>query len=94
MKEANNVVDYELIKPKKTSFKCELLDPNHSHFILVDDARHEFGGEVEFRAALESELARKFNLPIVVLCVGGGPRTVELLCESVHKGTPCVFLEV
>ena len=32
------------------------LDPNHSHFILVDDAIGKFGGEINFRANLEAEL--------------------------------------
>jgi hypothetical protein len=84
-----------MVKPKikKVSFKCELLDPNHSHFILVDDARHDFGGEVEFRAKIESKLAKDFNSPIVVLVVGGGPRTAASVYEAVKKDTPCVFLE-
>ena len=33
-----------------------LLDPNHSHFILVDDVTGKFGGEINFRANLEAEL--------------------------------------
>jgi hypothetical protein len=84
-----------MVKPKtkKATFKCELLDPNHSHFILVDDARHDFGGEVEFRAKIESTLAKDFNSPIVVLVVGGGPRTAASVYEAVKKDTPCVFLE-
>lgn len=30
-----------------------LLDPNHTHFILVDSKKEEFGGEIDFRARLE-----------------------------------------
>jgi hypothetical protein len=33
------------------------------------------------------------NIPIVVLVVGGGPRTVNTVFESLEKETPCVFLE-
>ena len=29
----------------------------------------------------------------MVLVVGGGPRTVNLVFESIKKETPCVFLE-
>jgi len=33
------------------------LNPNHSHFILVDDgSRHKFGGEIKFRASLQKEI--------------------------------------
>ena len=36
-----------------------LLDPNHTHFILVDDgSESKFGVEIKFRARLENELRR------------------------------------
>ncbi len=35
------------------------LDPNHTHFILVDDgSESQFGKEIEFRANLENELRK------------------------------------
>lgn len=35
------------------------LDPNHTHFVLVDDGSEgNFGKEIEFRAHLEAELRR------------------------------------
>ncbi|KAH3725683.1 hypothetical protein DPMN_051532 [Dreissena polymorpha] len=34
------------------------LDPNHSHFILVDNAtQHKFDVEIPFRSKLEKEIA-------------------------------------
>ena len=43
---------------KTNSKKNTLLDPNHTHFILVDNAKlDDFGGEIEFRAELESFIA-------------------------------------
>lgn len=81
-------------KASKPISQCELLDPNHSHFILVDDGKQEFGGEVGFRADLESGLTRKFGCSNVVIVVGGGPRTARFVFESVEENTPCVFLEV
>ena len=81
-------------KSSKPQMHSELLDPNHSHFILVDDAKHGFGGEVGFRADLESGLTRKFGCSSVVIVVGGGPRTARFVFESVEENTPCVFLEV
>lgn len=36
-----------------------LLDPNHTHFILVDDGSEgKFGKEIKFRAQLEAELRK------------------------------------
>lgn len=36
------------------------LDPNHSHFILVDNGtQNVFGTEISFRAKLESKIARE-----------------------------------
>ncbi len=75
--------------------KQQLLDPNHSHFILVDDAYHDFRGEVKFRAALEKKITEaEKKVPIVVLVIGGGPGTAESVYEAVDKGSPCVFLDV
>ena len=81
-------------KSNKSKKKQELLDPNHSHFILVDDARHDFGGEVKFRADLEKILTKNNNVPIVVLVIGGGPRSAECVYEAVKNDIPCVFLDV
>lgn len=40
-----------------------LLDPNHTHFILVDDgSENQFGKEIEFRAHLEAELRKGRSL--------------------------------
>lgn len=39
------------------------LDPNHTHFILVDDgSENQFGKEIEFRASLENELRKGHSL--------------------------------
>ena len=47
-------------QPKNTDV---LLDPNHTHFILVDDGSEGlFGKEIEFRAHLEAELRKGKSL--------------------------------
>ena len=39
------------------------LDPNHTHFILVDDGSDSmFGVEISFRAKLEAELRKGYSL--------------------------------
>ena len=38
------------------------LDPNHSHFFLVDNGtQHKYGGEIEFRAKLEKALSENYT---------------------------------
>lgn len=86
-------VEYDMIKQPSPYYKSELLDPNHSHFLLVDDSTVKFGGETQFRAAVEAEVSKKYNIPLVVLVVGGGPRTIDLIFESANKGSPVVLLE-
>ncbi len=40
-----------------------MLDPNHTHFIFVDDGSEgQFGKEIEFRAHLEAELRKGRSL--------------------------------
>ena len=66
------------------------IDPNHTHFVLVDNAdKKGFGGEVEMRAAIEEYMAReaggaKGEVPLVCLCVGGGPNTFFTLLEQIR----------
>ena len=57
-------------KQKEKPKPKQPLDPNHSHFILVDNARIGFGGEIGFRAVLESAISSvtpEDKIPIVVL---------------------------
>ncbi len=53
--------EYELVKPK-SKVKTELLDPNHTHFILVDDTTNKWGGEVKFRTSLEAKISSHVSL--------------------------------
>jgi transient receptor potential cation channel subfamily M protein 8 len=87
-------IEYELVKKTDSKKrKAALLDPNHSHFVLVDNAFYLFGSEIDFRTELEAEIAHFYQIPIVVLVVGGGWRTVNTILESLKKKTPCVILE-
>ena len=76
------------------------LDPNHSHFVLVDNSQlNTFRGEIEFRGKLESAIVKYSpdeagNVPIVVLVLEGGPGTFGTVLNSVRNGSPCVFVEV
>ena len=52
------------------------LDPNHSHFILVDNSKlNTFEGEIGFRANLEKYISnfsfdKDLKIPIVVIVAG------------------------
>ena len=76
------------------------IDSNHSHFILVDNAKLEFGGEVDYRAQLEAKLSQNKQdnprnyIPLVVLVLGGGINTIKSIKEAVTAGTPCVIFNV
>jgi transient receptor potential cation channel subfamily M protein 2 len=80
------------------------LDPNHTHFVLVDNSQlNKFGGEIEFRGRLEMEIVSYYKsggldprgeeVPIVVLVLEGGPGTFRTVLNSVRNGSPCVFVE-
>ena len=99
-KRNGDTVEYSLISSSKE--RQQPLDPNHSHFILVDNAKIGFGGEIDFRAQLESAISRREDpktkkandIPIVVLVLEGGVGTVKTVLESVKNGSPCVFIDV
>ena len=49
--------NYRIEKEQKP--KESFLDPNHTHFILVDNAtEHKFAVEIPFRARLENKIAK------------------------------------
>ncbi|RNA09709.1 transient receptor potential cation channel subfamily M member 3 isoform X26 [Brachionus plicatilis] len=87
----SSFVEYNSVKSNRKVGKKSVLEPNHSHFILVDDAYNYFGADIELRARLEGELGKKAK--IVVLAIGGGPNSAKSICEAINEGTPCVILE-
>eukprot|EP00058_Branchiostoma_floridae_P006677 XP_002592165.1 hypothetical protein BRAFLDRAFT_88112 [Branchiostoma floridae] len=83
------------------------LDPNHSHFILVDDGTNEqFGKEIKLRAELEKRISEhktrasthapgssSVSIPVVLLALQGGPGTLETVYQGVSNNTPAVIVE-
>ena len=63
------------------------LEPNHSHFVLVESA--EWGGET----GKMLELARAFNAPIVAILVNGGAIAADEALQSVRNGWPLLAFE-
>ena len=74
------------------------IDPNHTHFVLVDNVDQKgFGGEVEMRAHIEEYMAREAGgsrgeVPLVCLCVGGGPGTFDTLLEQLRLQSMVLLL--
>ena len=74
------------------------IDANHTHFVLVDNEQKKgFGGEVEMRANIEEHMAReaggsKGEVPLVCLCVGGGPGTFDTLLEQLKMQNMVLLL--
>jgi len=65
------------------------LDPNHSHFVLVDS--HEWGGELETTYALAEALAK--TIPVVTVLINGGPLTRDEVLRSVRQGWPIIVVQ-
>jgi hypothetical protein len=80
--------------------KDALLDPHHTHFLLVDNAElNKFSGEIKFRTELEEKVRNyskdgRDKAPLVLLVVGGGPNTYSTCLETVKAKQPVVFVEV
>jgi hypothetical protein len=63
------------------------LEPNHSHFVLVES--DEWGGETGKMV----ELARAFNAPIVAILVNGGAIAQDEAWQSVRNGWQLLVIE-
>ena len=63
------------------------LEPNHSHFVLVES--NEWGGET----GKMLELARAFNAPTVAILVNGGTIAADEALQSVRNGWPLLVIE-
>src|SRR6059036_3083564 len=63
------------------------LEPNHSHFILVES--NDWGGETTTML----ELARAFKAQTVAILVNGGAIAGDEALQSVHNGWPLLVIE-
>ena len=63
------------------------LEPNHSHFVLVES--NEWGGET----GKMLELARALNAPIVAILVNGGAIAADEALQSVRNGWQLLVVE-
>ncbi|XP_052079375.1 transient receptor potential cation channel subfamily M member 1-like isoform X1 [Mytilus californianus] len=66
------------------------LEPNHSHFIMVDGSEERV---LKMRTNLRSYLATRLQIPVILLIVEGGSKTFEIALESVNKNIPVLVIE-
>ena len=89
-----------------TSKQRAALDPNHTHFLMVDDGKDgAWGGEIDFRTALENHICTCHDAraalsddddtlptPMVLVVVGGGIGTLNTIIGTLEKERPVVVL--
>ncbi|XP_071942447.1 transient receptor potential cation channel subfamily M member-like 2 isoform X2 [Antedon mediterranea] len=78
------------------------LDPNHTHFLLVDNGTSgKFGVEIKLRAKIEKAISEQsigigkdenVSVPTVCVVVEGGPNTIFTVHQAVMNGTPAVIV--
>ena len=72
------------------------LNGDHTHFLLVDDGKDGqacWGSELQFRAALEKELAAlDLWSTRVLLVIQGGPGTISNVHDAAEAGLPIILL--
>jgi hypothetical protein len=65
------------------------LDPNHSHFVLVES--NDWGGETETMYELAEELSEK--IPVLTVLVNGGQLARHEILQSLRRGWVIVVIE-
>jgi hypothetical protein len=65
------------------------LDPNHSHFVLVES--NEWGGETETMYELAEQLSA--HIPVLTVLVSGGELATREVLESVSHGWAIIVIE-
>ncbi|ESO90835.1 hypothetical protein LOTGIDRAFT_163721 [Lottia gigantea] len=72
------------------------LNPDHTHFIFVDDGyRNRYGGVADFRAKFEMQVSKDkhsggLGIPVVLVVVEGGTDAILDAQRSLEEGTPVV----
>lgn len=93
-------VAYDMKIKKIPGNKSQLLDPNHTHFLLIDNSQvNQTGGEINFRARFESDMAKGAvstlePIPVVVVVIEGGPNTIKCVLQSLVNNIPCMIIDV
>ena len=98
-----SVFDYPTKEP--TLETEAYLDPNHSHFLLVDNGtQHKYGVEISMRGAVERAIVEHYRnsynlpggesltLPTICILVEGGPNSIATCLSAIQNGNPVLVL--
>eukprot|EP00966_Prymnesium_polylepis_P219228 5072433-Prymnesium_polylepis.1 len=82
------------INRSRNSATSAALDPNHTHFVMVDDGTQgQFGAEVALRTDCEQLLRHELGVPGVQLVVQGGPNTLATVVASLMTNCPVLVVK-
>ena len=89
-----NRVNY--VSAGKNSAHSAGLEPNHTQFLLVDQAHAAaedptFGSEFQLLEDLQAELHRVYGAPTVLLVIQGGPGTLDTMLRAQRQGIVTVL---
>ena len=84
--------DVATLDPSPDSKEEHMLDPNHTHFMLVDDGGKTVGGEIQLRNALEQHCCRHYAIPLVTIVLQGGIGTFKTVVGALQNDCQAIFL--
>lgn len=71
------------------------LNPNHNAFILVNDGTLDrYGGEIDYRCAIETGIGEQLRIPVLLIAMGGGKSALEKILHAVQTETPVILVAV
>lgn len=85
----SDVVTYPGDTPDSSSSERVPLDPNHSHFVLVQG--DNWGDETGTMYALADELSK--HIPVVTILVNGGEIAKKEVWYSIQRGWPLLIIK-
>ncbi|XP_005100068.2 transient receptor potential cation channel subfamily M member-like 2 [Aplysia californica] len=85
---------YPIVPSSTPESGMAYLDPDHSHFLLVDNGTHKtWKTEIPFRTKLEQEIKEKYGVPACLLVLEGGEGTLENWFSALQNGIPTVIIK-
>ncbi|CAF1134485.1 unnamed protein product [Rotaria sp. Silwood1] len=89
----NTIQDEKMDTSKRTKGEQD-LEPNHTHFLLLDDGTY-YGYDIgDYRTKFVLEASRyKKEVPIVTIVVEGGPDTLSTIYNDLSNSIPVVLID-
>ncbi|CAF1524410.1 unnamed protein product, partial [Rotaria sp. Silwood1] len=94
----NSIQDTTMDTSKRTKGEQD-LEPNHTHFLLLDDGTY-YGYDIEdyrtkfvLEASHYNKSDNEENVPIVTIVVEGGPDTLSTIYKDLSNNIPVVLID-